>query len=131
MFIAQPKTKHQRPYGWQKDGNCHQNSRRGKLTNGSSRFASLPYDGAVDYDDSCSSPSSAAWLQLRSSGHQVPPRTSATTAAEKHREVRRCHHLPSSTTDGQQQEQQAQLETAAVDRSDRKLYFSAIKSSLI
>lgn len=88
--IFQPKTKHQRPYGWQKETGHyqvpHHNSYAVAINGVSSRtcskYGSLPYDGAF-YHDSYPPP----WLQRY--GGQVPPRT-VPTVLDRHREVRRC-----------------------------------------
>ncbi|XP_017888856.1 dentin sialophosphoprotein isoform X2 [Ceratina calcarata] len=63
-----PKTRHQRPYGWE-NGTGERNSRLVEPPSPPSKFASLPYDGKVSF----------GW---------IPPRTNPTTV-EKHREVRR------------------------------------------
>ncbi|XP_065199630.1 uncharacterized protein LOC135831225 isoform X3 [Planococcus citri] len=88
-----PKTKHQRPYGWQKETAnqipYHNAPATAAAINGvsntktCSKYGSLPYDGAF-YHDSYPPP----WLQ-RYGGGQVPPRT-VPTVLDRHREVRRC-----------------------------------------
>lgn len=62
-----PKTRHQRPYGW--ENGKGEPFRLSKPPSPPSKFASLPYDGKVSFN----------W---------IPPRTNP-TAVEKHREVRR------------------------------------------
>ncbi|XP_051154098.1 uncharacterized protein LOC127277228 isoform X2 [Leptopilina boulardi] len=62
-----PKTRHQRPYGW--ENGKGEPFRLAKPPSPPSKFASLPYDGKVSFN----------W---------IPPRT-CPAAIEKHREVRR------------------------------------------
>ncbi|XP_053982634.1 uncharacterized protein LOC128878448 isoform X1 [Hylaeus volcanicus] len=63
-----PKTRHQRPYGWE-NGNNADPLKLAQPPSPPSKFASLPYDGKVSF----------GW---------IPPRTNP-TAVERHREVRR------------------------------------------
>ncbi|XP_076683970.1 uncharacterized protein LOC143376995 isoform X3 [Andrena cerasifolii] len=66
--FAQPKTRHQRPFGWE-NGNGLEGLKLAQPPSPPSKFASLPYDGKVSF----------GW---------IPPRTNP-SAVEKHREVRR------------------------------------------
>lgn len=94
FYIRQPKTKHQRPYGWDHHANLNlvnQYRDRGGnpcpavMGSGATppknyvKYGSLPYDGP--YYQNVYSP---AWLS-----QAMPPRTVA-TALDRHREVRRC-----------------------------------------
>ncbi|KAK2575869.1 hypothetical protein KPH14_007241 [Odynerus spinipes] len=64
-----PKTRHQRPYGWDSGNADAPRATRQPSSSPPSKFASLPYDGKVTFN----------W---------IPPRTNPSTV-EKHREVRR------------------------------------------
>ncbi|XP_034184694.2 uncharacterized protein LOC117606413 isoform X4 [Osmia lignaria lignaria] len=63
-----PKTRHQRPYGWE-NGHGSEPLKLAHPPSPPSKFASLPYDGKISF----------GW---------IPPRTNPTTV-EKHREVKR------------------------------------------
>ncbi|KMQ89553.1 dentin sialophospho, partial [Lasius niger] len=77
-----PKTRHQRPYGW--ENGTVESLRLAQLPSPPSKFASLPYDVKVTFN----------W---------IPPRTNP-SAVEKHREVRRrsSDECLEDTVDGRQ-----------------------------
>ncbi|XP_075213159.1 uncharacterized protein LOC142319586 isoform X2 [Lycorma delicatula] len=66
-----PKTRHQRPYGWENGPTVPPFHLQQQTVNPAVRFGSLPYDGSLQ------------WL---SRGSPIPPRT-LPTAVERHREV--------------------------------------------
>ncbi|CAD1475076.1 unnamed protein product, partial [Heterotrigona itama] len=72
-----PKTRHQRPYGWE-NGNGEPLKLRQQPQSPPSKFASLPYDGKVSF----------GW---------IPPRTNPTTI-EKHREQRQSNEIMKSSS---------------------------------
>jgi len=72
-LFSQPKTRHQRPYGWERGTNLPPFHLQ-EPTNPQLRFGSLPYDGSLQY--------------VRFPPPWLPPRT-LPGAIERHREVRR------------------------------------------
>ncbi|XP_072156530.1 uncharacterized protein [Bemisia tabaci] len=78
-----PKTRHQRPYGWETDNASTPKAKRERYAHGGKKFGSLPYDGVVHFP-----PCVPGWLVRQGPG-PLPPRT-IPAAVGRHREVRRC-----------------------------------------
>ncbi|XP_012257169.2 uncharacterized protein LOC105686691 isoform X2 [Athalia rosae] len=91
-----PKTRHQRPYGW--ENGVAEPFRFADPPSPPSKFASLPYDGKVSFN----------W---------IPPRTNP-AAVEKHREVRR--RSSEAILDQQQRRTSADKDRASLLRKQRQ-----------